>query len=59
MSYIFCPKHEQQKIAERFNKLRDDIDALIQTAYEDLAHKLVVFEMFQDTMIVREGTEEP
>ena len=59
MSYIFCPEKEQERIAERFNQLRSDIEDLIQTAYEDLSHKLVVFEMFQDKMIVRDmkGTE--
>ena len=54
MSYIFCPKQEQEKIAERLNKLREDIDALIQMAYEELSSMLVVFEMFQDKMILRE-----
>ena len=54
MSYIFCPKQEQEKIAERLNKLREDIDALIQMAYEELSSRLVVFEMFQDKMILRE-----
>lgn len=57
MSYIFCPKKQQEKIAERFNKLRSDIDALIQDAFEELSYLLVVFEMFQDKMIVKEGSE--
>ena len=59
MSYIFCPEKEQERIAKRFNKLRSDIEDLIQIAYEDLSSKLVVFEMFQDKMIVRDkkGTE--
>lgn len=45
---------EQEKVAKRFNKLREDIDALIQDAFEELSSMLVVFEMFQDKMIVRE-----
>ena len=57
MSYIFCPKNKQEEIAERFNKLRDDIEDLIQKAFEELSSMLVVFEMFQDKMILRRENE--
>ena len=58
MSYIYIPEPKRKEIAERFNKLRNDIDELIQTAYEDLASLLVCFSMFQDKMITRTESKE-
>jgi len=58
MSYIYCPEPRQKEIAERFNKLRKDIEDLIQKAFEELSSMLVVFEMFQDKMIIREREDE-